>query len=97
MRAYVFNLTCPTYVLTPSATGVLADPRSVAQGATEGAPEALQSAYYVYDGDSNLVKSVINGKSTYYLGNPGGEPGAWLYQKKVDGEDLKVQKYYSSG
>ena len=57
--------------------------------ATEGAPEALQSAYYVYDGDSNLVKSVINGKSTYYLGK--------LYQKKVDGEDVTVQKYYSSG
>ena len=97
MRAYVFNLTCPTYVLTPSATGVLADPRREAQGATEPALEPLQSAYYVYDGDGNLVKSVINGKTTYYLGNPGGEPGARLYQKKVDGEDVTVQKYYSSG
>jgi RHS repeat-associated protein len=37
----------------------------------------------------NLVKSVINNKSTYFLGK--------LYQKKVDSATTTVQKYYSSG
>jgi hypothetical protein len=35
---------------------------------TEPTPEPLQNATYTYDGDGNLVKSVINGKSTYLLG-----------------------------
>lgn len=56
---------------------------------TEAAAEPLQNAYYVYDGDGNLVKSIINGKSTYYLGK--------LYQKKIDGTEETIQKYYSSG
>lgn len=68
----------PTIMLTPTATGVLADPRSEAQGATEPAPEPLQNATYLYDGDGNLVKSDVNLdntgagiRETYYLGNPG--------------------------
>jgi hypothetical protein len=44
---------------------------------------------YIYDGDGNMVKSVFNGKSTYFLGK--------LYQKKIDGATATVQKYYSSG
>ncbi len=79
----------PTITLTPTATGILANPRSYAQGTTEAAPEPLQNAYYTYDGDGNMVKSVINGKSTYYLGK--------LYQKKIDGTSEAIQKYYSSG
>jgi RHS repeat-associated protein len=64
---------------TPTATAI----------PTEPAPEALQNATYVYDGDGNMVKSVINSKSTYFLDN--------LYQKKIDGATTTVQKYYSSG
>jgi len=35
------------------------------------------------------VKSIINGKSTYYLGK--------LYQKKIDGTEETILMYYSSG
>jgi hypothetical protein len=47
---------------------------------TEPTPEPLKRAYYIYDGENNLVKSIINGKSTYYLGNPPKVLGARLYQ-----------------
>jgi len=67
-----------TQPVQPTATGV----------PTEPAPEPLQSAYYMYEGD-NLVKSIINGKSTYYLGK--------LFQKKIDGTEETIMKYYSSG
>jgi len=40
-------------------------------------------------GTANCVKSIVNGKSTNYLGK--------LYQKKIDGEEETNQKYYSSG
>ena len=53
------------------------------------APEPLQNAYYTHDGDGNLVKSVINNKTTYFLGK--------LYQKKIDGTVETIQKNYSSG
>jgi hypothetical protein len=35
------------------------------------------------------VKSVINGRSTYYLGK--------LYQKQVDATSTTIQKYYTIG
>jgi hypothetical protein len=50
---------------------------------------SLQSAVYVYDGDGNLVKSVINEVVTYYVGRH--------YHKTVDGVDVTVKKYYSIG
>jgi hypothetical protein len=75
-----------TPTATATATGI----------PTEGMPEPLQNATYIYDGDSNLVKSVINGKSTYYLGKPQQNWGR-LYQKKIDGTTTTIQKYYSSG
>jgi hypothetical protein len=30
--------------------------------------EELVSASYTYDGDGNMVKSVVNGVTTYYVG-----------------------------
>ncbi|NPV85710.1 MAG: RHS repeat-associated core domain-containing protein, partial [Anaerolineae bacterium] len=36
--------------------------------ASETPVEPLQEAQYLYDGDNNLVKSVVNGKTTYYPG-----------------------------
>jgi RHS repeat-associated protein len=64
---------------TPTATSI----------PTEPTPEPLQNATYTYDGDGNLVKSVINDKSTYLLGK--------LYQKKINGAVTTIMKYYSSG
>ena len=49
---------------------------------TELTPEPLQNANYTYDGDGNLVKSVIIGKPTYFLGK--------LYQKKIDGTTTTI-------
>jgi hypothetical protein len=68
-----------TSVFTPTATTV----------PTEGPAQPLQNATYIYDADGNLVKSVINGRSTYYLGK--------LYQKQVDATSTTIQKYYTSG
>jgi RHS repeat-associated protein len=83
--------TTPTMTETPTITGTATTAGTPTATAipTEPAPEALQNATYVYDGDGNLVKSVINNKSTYFLGK--------LYQKKIDGATTIVQKYYSSG
>jgi hypothetical protein len=50
---------------------------------------SLQSAVYVYDGDGNLVKSIVNEVVTYYAGRH--------YHKAVDGVDVTVKKYYSIG
>jgi RHS repeat-associated protein len=50
---------------------------------------SLQSAVYVYDGDGNLVKSIINEVVTYYAGRH--------YHKTVDGVNETVKKYYSIG
>ncbi len=83
--------TTPTMTETPTITGTATTAGTPTATAipTEPAPEALQNASYIYDGDGNLVKSVINGKSTYFLGK--------LYQKKIEGATTTVQKYYSSG
>jgi len=69
----------PTQSATPTPTGVPTEPE----------PELLEGATYVYDGDNNLVKSVVNGKVTYYLGK--------LYLMRVVDSEVTVQKYYSSG
>jgi RHS repeat-associated protein len=49
----------------------------------------LQSAVYVYDGDGNLVKSIVNEVVTYYAERH--------YHKTVDGVNVTVKKYYSIG
>jgi hypothetical protein len=74
----------PTYGPTPTLTAIL----------TEEAPEPLQSAKYLYDGDGNLVKSVVNstlGHTTtnYYPGKH--------YSVEEKGGALKVQKHYAAG
>lgn len=49
---------------------------------------ASASASYIYDGDGNMVKSIVNDVVTYY---PGGH-----YQKEVDGADVTTRKYYTA-
>ena len=44
---------------------------------------------YTYDGDGNLVKSVIGSVTTYY-------PGAH-YEKRVAGQTESIFKYYFAG
>jgi RHS repeat-associated protein len=61
---------------------------------TEEAPEPLQSAKYLYDGDGNLVKSVVNSTlghttTTYFPGKH--------YSVEEKGGALKVQKHYAAG
>ncbi|NPV87857.1 MAG: hypothetical protein HPY45_17805, partial [Anaerolineae bacterium] len=53
--------------------------------ASETPVEPLQEAQYLYDGDNNLVKSVVNGKITYYPGRH--------YQQNDD----TINKYYTLG
>jgi hypothetical protein len=35
---------------------------------TEPLPAPLEHAYYIYDGDGNLVKSIVNDTVTYFVG-----------------------------
>ena len=61
---------------------------------TEEAPEPLQSATYLYDGDGNLVKSVVDSTlghttTTYFPGKH--------YSVEEKGGALKVQKHYAAG
>ena len=76
--------TSPTYGSTPTLTAI----------PTEEAPEPLQSAKYFYDGDGNLVKSVVNSTlgnttTTYF-------PGKHYSVEEKNGA-LKVQKHYTAG
>ncbi len=57
--------------------------------AAEPPVEALVSAEYVYDGDGNLMKAVVNEVVTFY---PGGH-----YNLEVDGETETVKKFYAVG
>jgi hypothetical protein len=52
-------------------------------------PAPFESAYYTYDGDDNMVMSVINGVTTYYASSS--------YVVEVDGSDTTVRKTYSAG
>ncbi|MBI9049668.1 MAG: alpha/beta hydrolase [Anaerolineaceae bacterium] len=56
---------------------------------TEEPPGPFSSASYTYDGDDNMVKSVINGITTYYASSS--------YVMEVDGSDTTVRKTYTAG
>jgi hypothetical protein len=72
----------PTQSTTPLLTG---EP----QLPTEAPPAPLQNAKYTYDGDGNMVKSVVNDVVTYY-------PSA-QYQQTVDNGTTSIQKTYVFG
>jgi len=44
---------------------------------------------YYYDGDGNRIKTIVDGKTTYYIGN--------YYEKIVEGTSSTIKKYYYSG
>ena len=75
----------PSLTPTPTQTGTV-DPTPTA---TEPTPAPLESAQYTYDGDGKLVKSVVNGVTTYYVGG--------IYEMKVDNTIETERKYYSLG
>lgn len=58
------------------------------RGAAEPPVEALVSAHYVYDGDGNLVKGVLNGVITYCppLQDAALRSARQHYNLEVDGE-----------
>jgi uncharacterized protein RhaS with RHS repeats len=50
---------------------------------------SAQSATYIYDGDGNQVKSIINNVVTYYVGRH--------YHKTVNGANVSIKKFYAIG
>ena len=99
----VTNTVTATMTLTPSNT-TTSSPTASPTGPTptptattiptEPTPEPLQSAKYVYDGDGNMVKAIVNSTlgnttTTYYPGRH--------YNVEVKNGMQKVQKYYSAG
>ncbi len=51
-------------------------------------PEVVTGEYF-YDGDGNRIKTIVAGKTTYYIGN--------YYEKIVEGTSTTIKKYYYSG
>jgi len=81
----------PTETVTPTPTVSPASPLMLMglNTPTEPPPAALVSAQYVYDGDGNLVKAIVNGVATYYPGRH--------YNLEVNGETETVKKFYAVG
>ncbi len=79
----------PTLTLTPSDTPTPTETATPSPTATSTATPTPQGgiAFYFYDGDGNMVKSVIDEVTTYY-------PSA-AYQVKTDGTYTNTRKYYS--
>jgi RHS repeat-associated protein len=73
----------PTYTETPTPTA------TTAGVPTEPPPAPLEHAYYIYDGDGNLVKSIVNETVTYFVGK--------YYTREVNGSSTVVKKYYTAG
>ncbi|MCC6146912.1 MAG: hypothetical protein IT308_05030 [Anaerolineaceae bacterium] len=75
--------------------------------AAEPPPAALVSAQYIYDGDGNLVKAIVNGVVTYYppLQDAALRSARRHYNLEIDGEIAKhsrrgaetVKKFYALG
>ena len=93
----------PTITLTPSDTPTPSETPTPTETATETATATptetaiatatatpiTGEAHYVYDGDGNMVKSVIGDVTTYYAGS--------TYEKKVIGSEQVERKYYFAG
>jgi RHS repeat-associated protein len=83
-------------MVTPIRLAMLVEPNvevdSIKHAAAmdaEPPPDDLENAVYVFDGDDNLVMSVVNAVTTYYVGG--------YYEKSVDGETVTERKYYMAG
>ena len=49
----------------------------------------VDTAQYTYDGDGNRVKTVVDGKTTLYLGN--------YYEVETDGSSTTTRRYDDAG
>jgi len=72
---------------TPTPTPTPTDTPTPTPTATSTPP--VTSITYAYDGDGNLVKSVVGDVVTYYIGKH--------YEKKVQGSQQNERKYYFAG
>jgi RHS repeat-associated protein len=79
----------PSETPTPTATETATATATMAGTPTELPPAPFTGASYVYDGDNQMVKSVINGVTTYYP--------ASSYVKEVDGLTTTIRKTYNAG
>ncbi|NPV75019.1 MAG: hypothetical protein HPY59_01460 [Anaerolineae bacterium] len=78
----------PTPTTTPTSTPTL-EKSIPGRFAAEPPPAVLVSAHYVYNGDGNLVKTVVNSVVAHYPGRD--------YNLEVDGEMETVKKFYAVG
>jgi hypothetical protein len=79
----------PTVTNTATVTNTTALTSSLLTYPTEPPPPPLQNAAYLYEGDGNLVKSIVNDTTTYYPSRQ--------YVDIFQGSVETVQKYYSTG
>jgi len=75
----------PSSTPSPTQTGTINPTPTPTDPLVEPTPNPLESAQYTYDGDGKMVKSVVNGVTTYYIGK--------IYE--LEGETER--KYYSLG
>jgi RHS repeat-associated protein len=78
-----------TAAATPTATHSPAATITPQHSATPAPGQMALQARYFYDGDGNLVKSIINNVVTYYVGRH--------YHKTVDGANVSIKKFYAIG
>lgn len=79
----------PTQTLTPTPSFTVVPTQTPSPVPTATTVPQNGHVVYVYDGDGNLVKSIIDGVETYY---PNG-----AYELKVSGSNEIITKYYSAG
>jgi len=83
------NTPTNTPTFTPSATPTATQsPTPTATPTTVPPTPVPLNAVYTYDGDGNMVKSVVNNVTTYYPGRH--------YNKEVNGTTERTQKFYQA-
>jgi RHS repeat-associated protein len=79
----------PVETIEPAPTEITEEIVEIEPEMTIEMMTSLQSATYIYDGDGNQVKSIINNVVTYYVGRH--------YHKTVDGANVSIKKFYAIG
>jgi hypothetical protein len=78
-----------TQTLTSTLTATATMTATLASTPTEPPPAPFTGAAYTYDGGDNMVKSVVNGITTYYASSS--------YVVETDGTTTTVRKTYMAG
>ncbi|WP_160317527.1 RHS repeat-associated core domain-containing protein [Ornatilinea apprima] len=74
--------------LPPNRPALAQDPTQEPSPTPTATPETVQ-ANYLYDGDGNLARGIVNGVVTFYPGRH--------YNREVDGANVTVKKFYTLG